>query len=85
LQARIGKHEVFAGLAKCGWSVAWEWRSHDLATRNPSRPPAAYFYRLLCDAPSLAPKGIKQSALLSLKTEIYPPYTFKGSKKYNEY
>jgi len=42
LQARISKCEAFAGLAKCGWSVAWEWRSHDLATRNPSRRKAAY-------------------------------------------
>jgi hypothetical protein len=25
LAARISKHVVFAGLAKCGWSVAWEW------------------------------------------------------------
>jgi len=34
LQARISKCEAFAGLANCGWSVAWEPLG-DLATRNP--------------------------------------------------
>ena len=38
LQARISETAGFAGLAKCGWSGAWEWHSHDLAPRNPSRP-----------------------------------------------
>jgi hypothetical protein len=38
LPARIGACEARPGLANCGWSEPWEWRSHDLGERNPEPP-----------------------------------------------
>src|SRR5215469_14366579 len=41
LTARISKTVRFCRAGKLCWSEAWEWRSHDLAERKPSRLLAA--------------------------------------------
>jgi hypothetical protein len=48
LPARISKPQV-CRVAKLWRSEAWEWRSHDLAERKPSRFSGEAFTILLCE------------------------------------